>query len=189
MKNSLITGKIIDEEQSFDEKEIRSHLMYIEKIKVTFNGKSILIGFIIFRKIKMGILEIIGELIKPGPTGRMDFGDRVFNEKLKYIPIRFAISLIIILLIEYYFVFRPEIQDIKGAFLKVNIFLLAYLLISYTLRIKPDYSNTGWIPFLINNPFRFSDNVNRFLAIIEIICYPGKYISRSIISFIKYCRG
>lgn len=137
----------------------------------------------------MSLFEIIGELITPGPIGGLDFGDHVSNDKLKYIPIRFAISLIIICLIEYYFVFRPDIFDVKSAFVKVNIILWTYLLISYVLRVKPNYSNTGWVPFLINNPFRFSDNINRFLVLIEIIFYPGKYISRSIIGFIKYCRA
>ena len=46
----------------------------------------------------MGIFEIIGELINPGPIGEMDFKDKEYEVRQKFIPIRFVISLIIIIL-------------------------------------------------------------------------------------------
>jgi hypothetical protein len=136
----------------------------------------------------MGIFEIIGELISPGPIGKMDFKDKDYEVRQKFIPIRFVISLIIIGIIEYLFVFQTEYFDDFSYILKVNAFLVIYLLISSIIRIRPDYDNLGWVPFLINNPFRFSDNINRFLVILNILFMPGKYISKSIVGFYRYCK-
>lgn len=136
----------------------------------------------------MGIFEIIGELISPGPIGKMDFRDKDFEVRQKLIPIRFFISLIIIGAIEYLLIFRTSYFNDLSSVLKVNALLLIYLLIASTLRIKPDYDNLGWVPFLINNPFRISDNYNRFLVFLNILFMPGKYISKSVVAFYRYCR-
>jgi hypothetical protein len=136
----------------------------------------------------MGIFEIIGELISPGPIGKMDFNDKNYEIRQKFIPIRFVISLIIIGIIEYLFVFQREYFNDFSQLLKVNTFLIIYLLIAYVIRIRPDFDNLGWVPFLINNPFRFSDNINRFLVILNILFMPGKYISKSIVGFYWYCK-
>ncbi len=136
----------------------------------------------------MGIFEIIGELINPGSIGKMDFIDNEHKVRQKFIPIRFTISLIIITIFEYLLVFQTDYYSDFIYILKVNSFLVVYLLIAYIIRIKPDYDNLGWIPFLINNPFRFSDNINRFLVILNVLFMPGKYISKSIVGFYKYCK-
>ena len=136
----------------------------------------------------MGIFEIIGELISPGQVGKMDFKDRKYEIRQKLIPVRFIISLIIIGVIEYFFVFQKEYFNDFSQLLRVNAFLIIYLLVASFIRIKPDYDNLGWVPFLINNPFRFSDNINRFLVVLEILFMPGKYISKSIVGFYKYCK-
>ena len=134
----------------------------------------------------MGIFEIIGELISPGPIGGMDFKDNSYEVRQKCIPIRFVISLIIIGVIEYLFVFQHEYLNLFSQLLKVNVFLFIYLLIAFIIRINPDYDNLGWVPFLINNPFRFSDNINRLLVILNVLFMPGKYISNSIVGFYRY---
>ncbi len=136
----------------------------------------------------MGIFEIIGELISPGSIGKMDFNDKEYEIRQKFIPIRFIISLIIIGIIEYLFVFQKEYFNDFSQLLKVNTFLIIYLLIASVIRIRPDFDNLGWVPFLINNPFRFSDNINRFLVILNILFMPGKYISKSIVGFYRYCK-
>jgi len=136
----------------------------------------------------MGIFEIIGELINPGPVGKVYLNDDDYNIRQKLIPLRFIVSLIIIGLIEYLLIFKTN-SDIDSAYiLKVNIGLFIYLLISLFINIKPDYDNLGWVPFLINNPFRFSDNINRFLMILNLLLTPGKFISKSIIGFFRYLK-
>ncbi len=135
----------------------------------------------------MGIFEIIGELINPGSIGKLGFNDNENHVRQKFIPIRFIISMVIIGIIEYLFLSELNYLDFSYI-LKINVFLIIYLLISYIINIKPEYGNLGWVPFLINNPFRFSDNINRFLLILKILFMPGKYISRSVIGFYRYLK-
>jgi hypothetical protein len=136
----------------------------------------------------MGLFEIIGELISPGPIGSMDFNDNRDDERQKFIPFRFVISLLMIGLVEYYFVYKNELPFDFVRLIRVNTFLIIYLLMASVIRIKPDYDNLGWVPFIFNNPFRFSDNINRFLVILNVLFMPGKYISKSIAGFYRYCK-
>lgn len=136
----------------------------------------------------MGILEIIGELIYPGPIGGIDFKDKKSEAQQKFIPIRFVISLTIIGIVEYLFLYQNDFYDDFSHVLTVNIVLVVYLMIASVIRIKQDHDNLGWMPFLVNNPFRFSDNINRFLLILNLLFLPGKYILRSVAGFYFYCR-
>ncbi len=56
----------------------------------------------------MGIFEIIGELINPGPVGKVGLSDNDCNVRQKLIPVRFVVSLIIIGLIEYLLLFQTK---------------------------------------------------------------------------------
>ena len=127
-------------------------------------------------------------MIHPGPIGGIDFKDKKSEVRQKFIPIRFIISLIIIGIVEYLFIFQKDYHDDFSHILIVNALFVFYLLIASVIRIKQDYDNLGWVPFLINNPFRFSDNINRFLVILNLFFLPGKYILRSIAGFYCYCR-
>ena len=136
----------------------------------------------------MKIFSLIGELFKPGSIGTIDFEDNDYSIRRNLILIRFIISLILFGIIEYVLLIPTGIyQDILYT-LKVNSFIFLYLFISFNVNIKPDYDNLGWIPFIIGNPFRFSDNINRFLVYMKYILWPGKFISRSFICFLDYLK-
>ena len=133
----------------------------------------------------MSIFELFGEIFNPGPMGGFDFKDNRRTQRNKFITIRFVIALILLAGIEYLFLNdRQNYTDISYI-LKVNLFLLIYLFISSIIRVKPNTENLGWVPFIIDNPFRFSDDINRFLVVIRILFMPGKYISRSIVDFYR----
>ncbi|MCK3685604.1 hypothetical protein [Maribellus sp. YY47] len=137
------------------------------------------------RKLYMSVFEIIGELINPGQVGEIDLNDNGKNYHKKFINIRFAISLIILGLIEYLFLNQPKHYSDFGYILRVNAIIFIYLLISFKIRVRPNSENLGWVPFLIDNPFRISDDINRFLVIINVLFMPGKCVSTSISNFYK----
>jgi len=137
----------------------------------------------------MSLFELIGELINPGPTGKIDLRDTNQTHREKLIPIRFVISLIILVLIEYLLLRQPKHYNAPGYILRANAVLLVYLLISARIRVRPDTRNLGWVPFLINNPFRISDDINRFLFIINVLFMPGKYIAKNVSSFYRYLKA
>ena len=133
----------------------------------------------------MGIFEIIGELINPGAIGTIDVENKPDNSKQKFIIARFVVSLILIGLVEYW-LFTKTVYGISlGYMMKANGALAIYLLIGYFIQVKPNYDNLGWIPFIINNPFRFSDNINRLLVLLMVLFIPGKYVANSIVEFYR----
>lgn len=137
----------------------------------------------------MGIFQNMDDLFTPGPTGTIDFEDKAYKVRQKYIPVRFAIALLIIGTIEYFLVFATGNSDDYYYILLVNIFLLVYLLLAAIIRIEPNTENLGLVPFLIGHPFRFSDNINRFLVMLNILFLPGKYLAGSISAFYRYCKA
>ena len=137
----------------------------------------------------MSLFEIIGELINPGPVGKVEFKDTRQAPRKKFVPLRFALSMVLLGCAEYLFLFQPDRYTDPVYLLKVNSIIAIYLLIAFRIRIKANTNNMGWVPFLIDNPFRISDDINRFMVILNLLFMPGKYISRSIIDFYKYCKN
>ena len=137
----------------------------------------------------MSIFEIIGELVNPGPVGSIDFKDERKDPRKKFITVRFVISMLILGFAEYMFIVKTGAYIDLVYVLKVNVIISLYLLIAYRLRVKADSRNMGWVPFLIDNPFRISDDFNRFLAILNVLFLPGKYISRSIVDYYWYAKS
>ncbi len=56
--------------------------------------------------------------------------------------------------------------------------LLTYHLFAYLVQPEPDHSNLGWFGGLVDHPFRFSDDVNRFLLFIKLLLWPGLTLMR-----------
>ncbi|WP_020607015.1 hypothetical protein [Spirosoma spitsbergense] len=59
--------------------------------------------------------------------------------------------------------------------------LCFYVGSSHRLTAKPDYSNMGWFSGLVDNPFRSSDNVNRWLVYLQVFLLPGKLMAYSLV--------
>jgi hypothetical protein len=58
--------------------------------------------------------------------------------------------------------------------------LAAYLLVAWLIRPQPDTSNLGWLGGLVNNPFRVSDDWNRFLLFVAIVLGPGRVVTEAL---------
>ncbi|ADB38119.1 hypothetical protein [Spirosoma linguale] len=69
---------------------------------------------------------------------------------------------------------------VSQGLLKVGSLSL-YVWISYRLSARPDLSNLGWWGGLLDNPFRSSDNVNRWLLYLQLLLVPGKLMAYSFV--------
>jgi hypothetical protein len=129
----------------------------------------------------MSFFEFLGELFDPGPVGQItvERGEPQPERPPWLIGLRLAIALSLLAAFEYFAIVRPGLYDLHHV-LRVNAVLGVYLGLANTLRIEPDYDNTGWVPFLINHPFRFSDNVNRFLVFLSVVVLPGRFVGRAV---------
>lgn len=61
----------------------------------------------------------------------------------------------------------------------------AYLVAAYLLRPSPDYSNIGFLGGLIDHPFRYSDDINRFLMFLLAFLWPGRFVATAIMDIAK----
>jgi len=142
-----------------------------------------------FKNIKemLGFFEIVGECFNPGPIGGIKYENVAMKRRSNMIDVvRFCISVTLVLCFEY-FLFSNLITENRNYFVLFgNIFFILYLVVSFYSNIKPNYDNIGWVPFFIDNPFRFSDDVNRFYIMLNVLLWPGRYISRSLMGIFAW---
>lgn len=135
----------------------------------------------------MGLLEILFEKTNPGPIGELNTNRKKPKKpKIGVLIIKLIISIVMIA-----FVFNITVLprlSIESA-ISFIIVLTIYCLLGYFIMPKPDYSNMGWAGGLIDNPFRFSDDLNRSLMGLQIVLYPGRFIAVTFVQTISLMRG
>lgn len=137
----------------------------------------------------MSLFEWIGESYNPGARGSIQFsGEKKTPRTNGIVLLRFLIALIIIAVI-YYLVFDNICQvNLKNAAIISGV-ILAYCLIGYFVRPQPDTSNIGLLGGLIDHPFRYSDDINRFLIFLKIFLMPGYFLMESVINIFLLLRN
>jgi hypothetical protein len=57
----------------------------------------------------------------------------------------------------------------------------AYLIVSYMVQPHSDTDDLGWCGGLMDNPFSFSDDVNRGLLVLGLLLLPGRIVSELLV--------
>jgi hypothetical protein len=70
-----------------------------------------------------------------------------------------------------------------------TIVLLTYLGAAYAIRPEPDTADLGWFGGMMDNPFSFTDDYNRFLLWVKILLLPGLFIVNSSTAFVRLVLG
>lgn len=65
---------------------------------------------------------------------------------------------------------------------------LAYVVLGSILRPEPDTSDLGWFGGLVDNPFSFRDDANRFLLFLRTVLLPARLASWSVLSALRLLR-
>ena len=126
------------------------------------------------------MFEWMGESYNPGSPGSIRLGGRPrMNRSKGTVFFRFCLSLVIMGGV-YYLVFtRLSPLNLKNAAITTGI-VVVYCTIGYFFHSAPDRSNMGWAGGFIDNPLRYSDDINRSLLFIKVLLIPGRFISESI---------
>ena len=129
----------------------------------------------------MSIFEWFFERNNPGPTGTVE----TYHHKLYWPRIWILIAGTAALMAFLFFIYcvplnHLETFEIGNACLGI-LFSIAYLVTSYYVYVKPDYNNMGFLGF-IDNPFKYTDDVNRFMLFFQALLLPGKIISIPIVN-------
>jgi len=77
---------------------------------------------------------------------------------------------------------KQDLLDPRVVWLAVGV----YLLLAYMIRPEADRHNLGWGGGLMDNPFRWSDDVNRWLMFLMIALWPGRFIAEGLIGLAAY---
>ncbi|MBN8823467.1 MULTISPECIES: hypothetical protein [unclassified Spirosoma] len=132
----------------------------------------------------MSFLEWFLEPTNPGPVGKLEVNapepDDDEPPKKWLIWVAIGIGLILVGISLYTVFYNLGYAGFRAVFVKL-CFLTIYVLISHVVTATPDYTNVGWFGGLIDNPFRISDDYNRWLIYIQVILLPGKLMAYSLI--------
>ena len=129
----------------------------------------------------MSLFEWLGEGFNPGNIGTLDKEKPTFKKIPRYqVILKFLISVFFICYVLFLSFNRG--QNFSG-FTFTLFILIVYLLLGFFITPKPDYNNIGFLGGLIDHPFRFSDDINRFLFFLKLILLPARFASISIRDF------
>ena len=132
----------------------------------------------------MSLLEWFLEPMNPGPVGNIDFNsdepEQDDEPPKKWLIWLRTISGLALFGIGLYWVFYNIAYTNIGLILIKLGSLFLYILLSHLINAQPDYSNVGWLGGLIDNPFRISDDYNRWVVYLQALLLPGKLIAYSL---------
>ena len=128
-------------------------------------------------------MDLFGWLLErnnPGPTGSLESHDNG-RERTHLSIITGGMASMIILIASFYAVVHHNGFHLKALGISA-VLIIAYLLIAYRVKPVANTNNTGVLGF-INNPFRYTDDINRFLVFLKILLYPGRLIGIGLADF------
>lgn len=130
----------------------------------------------------MSILEHLFERKNPGKVGTIQKN----NQPIKKVSIPILILKLVITTLMIYGLFYITVLNNFTWINKIifTMILCIYCLIGYKVIPQPETSNVGLLGGFIDHPFRYSDDINRFLILLLILLYPGRFISTTVIQFI-----
>lgn len=139
----------------------------------------------------MSMLEWIGESVSPGPTGSIELGGETRPSRASGLQVLFQLALAGLLVGgALWLVFGPIGVERTSHNLTVALVItFSYLGIAWLIRPRPDMSNLGWGGGLIDDPFRYSDDLNRNLLFFSLLLMPGRFVAECLVDAIAFPFG
>ena len=128
----------------------------------------------------MSFLEFWGERTNPGQVGSVEI--RAEHDVCRCRPLVWARFILVMLAI-------PALWGVGAFYIPLPLWqaltlvvgsTLIYVALSYSLDPKPDTENLGWAGGLIDDPLRYSDDLNRSLMSLKILLGPGRFVAESV---------
>ncbi len=121
----------------------------------------------------MSIFEWLMEGTNPAPIGSVEIDEK--QDQLNGYPN--WIKLLVVIATSAFWsalLYALYIYNDFDTLLNCSVFIAIYLFIAFFIKPKPNRENIGWFGGLIDHPFRWSDDVNRMILILEVLLFPGK---------------
>jgi hypothetical protein len=132
----------------------------------------------------MSLFEIIGESLDPGPIGGIDTGPPPREPRSRTaVLLRGVVALAIVTTV---FLGTAVVGPLaSGRPGMAGGVIGVYLLLGYFVRPRPDYENMGWLGGILDNPFRYSDDINQMLWVLRLVLWPGRWASTAIVDLFR----
>lgn len=132
----------------------------------------------------MSLFEWLGESFNPGPIGSVDAGPTDRRDRTRaMVIVSFLLAAAALGGWGYLILVVFEVRSTEGL-VGCGLGTFVYLLLGYFLHPKPDTSNLGWLGGMMDHPFRYSDDINRFLLTLMILLLPGRFVSEAVVDMV-----
>ena len=133
----------------------------------------------------MSLFEWLFESFNPGPIGSVDLGtDDRSDRSRAMVIVSFLLAVAGLAGWAYLIVVVLEVRS-PAALVAIGAGTLVYLVLGYFVHPKPDTSNLGLVGGMMNDPFRYSDDVNRLLLTLLVVLVPGRFISEALVDMLR----
>ena len=126
----------------------------------------------------ISLLELLAERRNRHPLGTIDTSPATSKQGSKAFVLFRGLLAISLLVLAFTIIL---LSDSSAGEMVVWLLLLAlYLAIGFSLHPKPEYRNVGLLGGLLDHPFRFTDDLNRFLVFLMVFLWPARFVTQSI---------
>lgn len=131
----------------------------------------------------MSWMEWWGESLDPGDVGEVQYGERPRRVRSRGIALLACFLALALLGGEAWLLWN--LFGLRGGqeWAIAGVATLVYLALGYFVHPAPDYENIGWFGGLFDHPWRYSDDINRWMIFLLVALYPGKFVSEALIDF------
>ena len=136
----------------------------------------------------MGLFEWMWERNQRSRSGHIESYEQKNTPRLSRKRVVFNFILTLIVLTLPFLWFEESMFAVPNKYLLVLALETVYIFAGYHINPQPNSDNYGWAGGLIDNPFRISDDINRFLLSLRIILYPGRMFGVFIKQFVEMMR-
>ena len=134
----------------------------------------------------MGLFEWIGERRNPGNVGTVNFEKPADVQTNVWALGMKTVASVAMIGGIYYLAIQAGMGLKQGVILA--IVLAVYSFLGSTLRIEVADDNMGWAGGLFDNPFRYSDDINRFMLFLKIMLMPGYLLGSTFLNWYRIIR-
>ena len=139
--------------------------------------------------VHMSLFEWLWEGANPGPIGGVEVGGQDRSDRSRaMVIVSFLIASAGLGGWVYLVLAVFEVRSAAGL-AGIGIATLAYLVLGYFVHPKADMSNVGWAGGLMDNPFRYSDDLNRLLLTVMIVLLPGRFIAEAMVDMVRLVKN
>jgi hypothetical protein len=128
--------------------------------------------------------EIFGESTDPQPMGSIGASSQYSQQKRPALVLLKFLGAAILVTVGYAMTvpFLPMLPlPLWQSVMLVTGAMLVYVGVAFFLRPEPNGDNMGWCGGMVDDPFHYSDDVNRLLFGLQMLLGPGRFVAETML--------